>query len=218
VDFPENAAEWIGTLLGIANFEFPLVNVGDVLGWAVELPEEGSESIIDEEEASDERWVEAITDFEFETRFCGNALGSPYLIFLVTDCVYVLIFFLYCCQNRCTHDSAYAKLRTWLYNSSFMWNYLLRFFIQMSLDIFILFLLNLRLPIKPWERFSYSTNWLETLDYFHLMFFAAGTIWMTVFIPIFYLRYFSLLKDYAFTARFGTVYEDMDLDKKSILI
>jgi hypothetical protein len=71
--------------------------------------------------------------------------------------------------------------------------------------------------MKPWERIWYSENFLEAIDYLHLLFFATGSILMTVFIPFFYLKNFNKLKDEDFTERYGTVYEDMDLDKKSML-
>jgi hypothetical protein len=161
--------------------------------------------------------MEAIENFGFDSRLCGRVLGTPYFFFLLTDLVYLLILFLYCCQDRCRKKSVCTKLRVYLYNSSFMWNYLLRFFIQMSLDIFLLYLLNARLPLKPWERLKYAQNWLEALDYLHLMFFAAGSIVMTVFIPCFYLKNFSKLKNDDFNSKYGTVYEDMDLEKKSLI-
>jgi hypothetical protein len=199
-------------LLGIANFEFPYFNVDDALSWFEKLPSSGDASV-EGEALDDTEFMDAINSFEFDSRLCSRALGTPYLISLFTNFVYFGILL-----SRPFHKcwKPVETLRIWL-KKKFMWNYLLRYFIQTALDIYFVAALNLALSVRPWQRFGQASTILEFVDYVNLHFYTLASVVLPIFIVVFFRRNFDHLKEDTFEHKWGTIYEDLDLSRKSIL-
>ena len=89
LDFPEEAAVTVQGFVEVAGFDFPFINADFMLQWLVELPTD-TESIV-REDLDDERYITNLEEFGFESRFCSRVYGSPFLLFLITDFVYLLL-------------------------------------------------------------------------------------------------------------------------------
>ena len=90
VKFPDNAAAVTSGIIEVANFEVPGLNVRDALGWLSELPEEGNASVA-EDVFDDLTFVEALEELGFDSRYMGDAMGTPYLFYILTHFIYFLI-------------------------------------------------------------------------------------------------------------------------------
>ena len=106
VYFPDNASWVISNLIPIANFELPYLSVRGSFSWLSELPDgdlESSASYTSRgiNESVEDTFTQGLEDLEFNVRFMGDALGTPYMFWLLSYPVYLLILIpSICCKNR----------------------------------------------------------------------------------------------------------------------
>ena len=105
VYFPENASWLISNLIPIANFELPYLSVRGSMSWLTELPSDELETSAsftpkDDDDSVETAFAEGLSDLGFNVRFMGDCLGSPYLFWLLSYPVYLVIFLPpICCKN-----------------------------------------------------------------------------------------------------------------------
>ena len=121
----------------------------------------------------------------FGQRFLGMALGTPYLLWILSYMVYIVIISL-TILNKNGLIKKLQGLNSWL-SKHFIWDFSIRFMLQTCLDIYLICFLNFYMSTMPWERFKESQSFMETLDYFHLLTFLAVTLIMPIVVPLFLL-------------------------------
>ena len=94
--FPDNASWVISNLIPIANFELPYLTVRGAFFWLSELPDSELDSSFsyitkNPDDSVETVFVQGLEDLEFNVRFMGDALGTPYMLWLLSYPVYLVI-------------------------------------------------------------------------------------------------------------------------------
>ena len=96
INFPKEASKVTSSIIQVANFEVPYLNVRDFLDWNNSLPHHDYFSTKGDA-LLDERYQEALEELEMDSRFTSDALGTPILLLILSDPIYCFLFIIpYC--------------------------------------------------------------------------------------------------------------------------
>jgi len=152
VEFPESTNRVVEILLGVVTFDIPYVNLVDMFGSQLELPEDHDFT------HGDSQLVENLDSLGFPSRFASANLGSVFIAVLISPIIYSLTFLL-ALIKKTTNNPNVHKLHAWL-EAKFMWNWLIRLTLETSLELTMSAVMALSVSFEERESL-----WIETADY-----------------------------------------------------
>ena len=137
----------------------------------------------------------------------SNNLGSFFVIALFSFFGYIITFILVAFKRIPFLNKINRILKKKLY-----WNFAIRLVIEGVLELFFSVYFNLKYGVC---NFNIYGSWV---NYFFAVFFAAIILLSPILVLVFYCKNFHKLKEEEFESKFGSVYEGINVEKRSALV
>ena len=196
VKLPESTHRVVEILLGIATFDIPYINLVDMFGSQLELPEDHDFT------HGNSELVENLDSLDFSSRLASANLGSVFIALLISPIIYGLTFLLGLIKKTTKNHSVH-KLHAWL-EAKFMWNWLIRLTLEASLELTMSAVMALSVSFEERESL-----WIETADYVFSCFILVWILAYIIFVVYFYPRNCDILKYQVFKDVYGSTYEGL---------
>jgi hypothetical protein len=200
VDFPSNAFSVISKIMAVATFDIPKFNM-ETVSKVFTLPD--NDSILDDPDE-----VNLKNSFEllgYSSAYMSNNLGSVFVIILVTSFLLSLSAILEAVRHPKVQNLN-AKLKGKLH-----WNFVIRLVIEGYMGLVFSVYFNLKYAKCT---FSFLGAWV---NYFYAIAFAALIGLAPFFVVGFYSFNFSKLGEKEFSDKFGSVYEGLNTNSRSVI-
>jgi len=191
VKFPETTEKVVEALLGIATFDIPYVNLKDMFGSWIGLPED--HDFTHEKSAL----VENLDSLDYSSRFASVNLGSIFIVFMTVPVVYSSIT---CLGVLKRFSPRIERLHVWG-KDKFMWNWLIRLILEANLELTITAVMALSVPLAERESL-----WIEKADLVFSGFLLVTITGFNAFVLYFYPANSSLMKYQIFKDIYGSTY------------
>ena len=201
VDFPANSKLVTNSIMMVATFDIPMVNVDDLVPEDIGLPEEESPIPVTRKSA---RLINAMDGIGYDSRFFGRVMGSVYIFIICTTIGLIFLLFSWAMRTKLRFaEKSYTKLK-----SAFVWNYIIRLIYECCLELTFVMILN----SNPIERLFNASTFLESMDYIYTIIFNILLFAFPVFVILFYSINFKHWESEEFIETYGTVIEGFKLD------
>ena len=176
--FPKNASIFTSSLIQVATFEIPIININSVREYILQQEIEDDDNGLPHIDGDANPMLSGLDELGYGDRHMGSIMGTIYIIMIATTFAVLLMILMIPLRGKFeTANKIHAKL-----SHALLWNFLIRLIFEACIELTFVMILNDGVLKKVVEEASI----LDKMDYLYTMLFNFGICALPIFIIVFY--------------------------------